>query len=85
MVCRKYISVVADYAVDGTVRPVSIMFEDGPAFRVDRVISATHMSSTKTDGEETRYYVRIGDREHYLFFEDAREGKASRWFVQSTA
>jgi len=78
---REYVSVVADYAPDGTVMPVSVRFADGPAFGVDRVISAIHMSSTKQNGEETRYSVRIGDREHDIFFEDAREGEQPRWFV----
>jgi Pyruvate/2-oxoacid:ferredoxin oxidoreductase gamma subunit len=45
----------------------------------------THMSSTKQNGAETRYYVRIGDREHYLFLEDAQLSRAPRWFVEGKA
>jgi len=80
---REYISVIADYSTDGTIRPVSIRFADDSAFAVSRVLSVIHMSSTKHNGAETRYYVRIGDREHYLFFEDAQIGRAPRWFVRS--
>jgi hypothetical protein len=78
---REYVNVVADYSVDGIVKPVSIRFADGPSFNVERIISMVHMSSTKFNGAETRYYVRIGDREHYLFFEDAQLSRAPRWFV----
>ena len=79
---RNYVSVVADYSPDGTVSPVSVRFEDGPAFAVTKIISAIRMSMTKHNGTETRYYVRIGEREHYLYFEDARLSVAPRWFVE---
>ena len=78
---KEYISVVADYMPDGTIRPVSIKFADGSAFAVIRVISVIHMSATKQNGTETRYRVKIGGREHYLFFEDAGGKKQPRWFV----
>ena len=78
---REYVSVIADYSADGAVRPVSIRFSDGPAYAVDRVISEVSMSATKHNGAETRYYVRIGEREHYLFFEDAQKTRTPRWFV----
>ena len=80
---KKYINVIADYLPDGTVRPVSIRFEDGPAYAVTRVINVTHMSTTKQNGAEIRYRVIIGGREHYLFFEDADQKKSPVWFVIS--
>jgi len=78
---REYVNVVADYLPDGTVRPLSIKLKDDPALDIARVISMIHMSSTKQDGAETRYRVRIGDCEHYLFFEDATKRQAPRWFI----
>ena len=80
---REYIDVVADYLPDGTVRPVSIKVEDGQTFAIAGIISVIHMSATKRNGAETRYYVRIGDREHYLFFEDAPQNRGPRWFVET--
>jgi len=78
---REYVTVVADYSTDGTVLPVSIRFVDGPVHNIAKVISMIHMSTTKHNGAETRYYVRIDDREHYLFFEDAQQTPTPRWFV----
>ena len=78
---REYVNVIADYSPGGAIRPVSIRFADGPAFGVSKVISVVHMSATKHNGAETRYYVRVGGREHYLFFEDAQLSRAPRWFV----
>ena len=79
---REYIDVIADFSADGTIRPAGIRLADGSAFAVNKVISVVHMSATKHDGAETRYFVRIGDREHYLFFEDAQLSRAPRWFVK---
>jgi len=78
---REYISVVADYAEDGTIRPVSVRLADGPAFAISRVIGVTDMSTTKRNGAETRFHVRIGARDHYLFFEDIEQGKTQRWYI----
>ena len=78
---RVYINVVADCSCDGIIRPVTIRLEDGPAYEVERVLSVTRMHATKHDGAETRYYVRIGDGEHYLFFEDIEQNRQPRWFV----
>jgi len=80
---REYVDVIADYLPDGTVRPVSIKIEDGQTFAIARIMSVVHMSATKRDGAETRFYVRIGDREHYLFFEDLPRNRAPRWFVET--
>jgi len=78
---RVYIDVIADCSSDGLIIPVTIRLEDGPAYTVERVLSMTRMQATKHDGAETRYYVRIGDREHYLFLEDIEQNRQPRWFV----
>ena len=78
---REYVSVIADYLPDGAVRPVSIRFDCGPAYAITGIMSEIHMSSTKKNGAETRYCVRVGDREHYLYFEDVSRSRKSRWFV----
>lgn len=78
---KEYISVVADYMPDGAIRPVSITFADGSSFAVTGLISVIHMSATKRNGRETRYCVKLGGREHNLYFEDAAPNKPPRWFV----
>ena len=78
---KEYVSVVADYMPDGTIRPVSITFAEGPAFTIAGVVSAIRMSATNQNGDETRYRVKIGGREHDLFFEGARQKSPPRWFV----
>ena len=78
---KEYISVVADYMPDGTIRPVRIVFADDSAFAVGRVKSVTLMSTTRQNGAETRYCIEIAGQEHYLFFEGAGQKRLPRWFV----
>ena len=78
---REYVSVVADYLPDGTVRPVSIKLEDGRSFKITQIVSVVHTSKSKFHGHETRFDVKIDGRGHYLYFEDAQTGCAQRWFV----
>ena len=79
---RLYVSVVADYMPDGTMKPVSLRFPDGRAFEITRIDGVIHTSMTKQHGAETRYYIKIGGGGHYLFFEDTQRGRAPRWFVK---
>ena len=78
---REYISVMADFLPDGTVRPVSVRLADGPAYQISHVLDVVRMSATKHNGSETRFYVRINGKDHYLYFEDAGNGRPPRWFV----
>ena len=78
---REYVSVVADYMPDGTVKPVSMKFSDGSTFAISGITDVVHMSTTKQNGAETRYSVKVGGCEHYLFFEDAGRKILPRWFV----
>jgi len=78
---REYVSVVADYLPDGTIRPVLIAFADDSAFTVTGIKSVVNMSATKQNGTETRYCVEAGGSEHYLFFEAAGQKNPPGWFV----
>ena len=78
---REYISVIADYLPDGTVRPVSIRLADGPAFHISGILDVVQMSATKHNGTDTRYYVQINGKEHYIYFERAGRERLPRWFV----
>jgi len=78
---REYISVVADYLPDGTIKPALIVFADDSAFTIARIKSVVDMSATKQNGTEIRYCVEIGGCEHYLFFEAASQKRPPGWFV----
>lgn len=73
---KRYVDVVALHREDGSVRPLSIVWEDGRRFKVDRILDTRRAASLKVGGTGVRYLVRIQNKDTFLFFEDPR------WFVE---
>lgn len=61
---------------DGGMVPLSITWEDGCVYEIDRVLDARHAASLKVGGNGLRYLVRIGRSETFLYYE------GPRWFVE---
>lgn len=74
---KKYVKVVSATDEDGLVTPLSIEWEDGRVYEIDRVLDRRHAASLKVGGTGMRYLVRIGHATTYLFHEEAR------WFVEA--
>ena len=83
--CRKavsmfrkvYIDVILKTDKEGVIRPLTIVWEDGKTFEIDRVKAICKAASLKVGGCGTRYTVVIEGKETYLFHED------ERWFVEA--
>lgn len=73
---KVYVDVVLKNDKKGNIRPLSITWEDGTNFEVDRLITVCRASSTRVGGCGIRYTVSIAGNETYLFHED------DRWFVE---
>lgn len=74
---KKYVKVVSSTDEDGRITPLSIEWEDGRVYEIDRVLDRRHAASLKVGGTGMRYLVRIGAATTYLFHEE------SRWFVEA--
>lgn len=74
---KKYVDVVAKHDSDGGVVPLSVVWDDGTAYEIDRVLDRRKAASLKVGGNGIRYLVRIGDKETFLFYE------GPRWFVEA--
>ena len=70
------LEVNAKFDLDGTVRPTSIIWEDGRVFTVDRVLDVRRAASLKAGGVGVRYICRICGKIVMLWNE---EGK---WFME---
>ena len=70
------LEVNAKFDLDGTVRPTSIIWEDGRVFAVDRVLDVRRAASLKAGGVGMRYICRICGKIVMLWNE---EGK---WFME---
>ena len=74
---RVYVRVIVEYDEEGGVCPLSIRWEDGRKFRVDRILDVRRAAATKAGGQGMRYTCRIMGRETYLFEDNGR------WFVEA--
>ena len=76
MARKVYVEVVARFDADGNVTPLSITWEDGRVYEIDRVLDARRAASLKAGGIGIRYRCRIAGKETYLWYEEPR------WFVE---
>lgn len=72
---KVYVEVIAKTTVEGILIPLSIKWEDGMIYEIDRVLDARRASS-KVGGDGIRYTIRINFKQTYLFKEH------DRWFVE---
>ena len=73
---KVYVGVNARFEPDGKLTPLSIAWEDGSEYGIDRVLNVCRAASLKAGGVGIRYTVRIGSTETYLFLEE------NKWFVE---
>ncbi|MBQ4105432.1 MAG: hypothetical protein IJC86_03485 [Clostridia bacterium] len=73
---KQYISVTARFDCDGNLLPITIHWDDGRSFEIDRILDIRYAASLKAGGAGIRYACRIGNQQRYLFLED------NRWFVE---
>lgn len=78
MVHKVYVTVTAQFDTEGKMKPLSVQWEDGRTFEIDRVLDIHRAASLKAGGTGIRYQCRILGKETYLWFDDS-EGK---WFVE---
>lgn len=74
---KKYVEVIVKYNTDGKMTPLSIIWEDGRTYEIDKVMDCIRAASMKAGGQGMRYTCRIQGQQRYLFFDD------TRWFVEA--
>lgn len=70
------LAVTARHETDGRITPLSILWEDGRTFEIDRVLDIRKAASLKAGGCGIRYSCRIRDKQVYLFDEEGC------WFME---
>ena len=73
---KVFVEVTAKHDLNGSIRPLTIIWEDGRVFDVDRLLDVRQAPSLKGCGLGIRYTCRICNKEFYLFDD---EGK---WFIE---
>lgn len=76
MTRKVYVSVTARFDEKGSLTPLSIKWEDGTVYEIDRILDVRRAASLKAGGIGTRYAIRIQGKATYLFYEEPK------WFVE---
>ena len=74
---KVYVRVLAETDEEGNTMPISVSWEDGRSYSIDKVTDIRRAYATKVGGTAIRYTVRISGKETYIFKEN------SKWFVES--
>jgi hypothetical protein len=77
---KVYVDVTENRMKDGSLIPLSFVWENGVRYEVDRVIDVRPAASLKAGGAGLRYTVKVRMRETHMFLEE-EEGKA-KWFME---
>lgn len=76
---KVFVEVVAKFTKDGRKIPLTITWEDGRRFDIDKVTDTRRAASLKAGGQGMRYSCCINGRETYLWLEE------DKWFVEGKA
>ncbi|RHO08850.1 MULTISPECIES: hypothetical protein [Clostridium] len=82
---KVYVDVIAQFNSEGVLIPLSLTWEDGEKFDIDRVTDIRQAAAMKAGGQGDRYTIWIGGRQSYLFFERNHSltgNNLGRWFVE---
>lgn len=82
---KVYVKVNAAFSEGGKLTPLSLTWEDGQEYIIDRILDVRPSAAMKAGGQGDRYTIRTCGKESFLFFE--RSPKISdqtlgRWFVE---
>ena len=73
---KVFVEVIARFDTEGNITPLTVIWEDGRIFEVDKILDVRRAASLKVGGIGVRYTCRIHGRETFLWYED------SQWFVE---
>lgn len=74
---KVYVDVLAAWTREGQIVPKAVKWTDGTRYPIEKVVDVRPAASLKVGGAGTRYTVRIGQLDRFLFLEE------DRWFVEA--
>jgi hypothetical protein len=76
MARKVFIRVVAEFDEQGRLAPLSLTWEDGRRYSIDKVLDIRPAASFKVGGRGIRYICRIGGQRVFLF----QDG--NQWYLE---
>ncbi len=83
---KTYVEVIALFDSDGELLPLTIIWEDGRKFEIDKVLEVRQAAAMKAGGQGDRYTIQVHGKNRYLYFERPPRISGSqlgRWFVET--
>lgn len=77
MNCKVYVSVTAEFSVDGRLLPRKFCWEDGRTYEIEKIKNIQRAASLRAGGVGLRYTCLIQGQEKHLYYEDH-----NRWFME---
>ncbi|NLY43053.1 MAG: hypothetical protein GX066_03580 [Clostridiaceae bacterium] len=74
---KVFVDVIVKFTSDGQKIPLTVIWEDGRKFEVDKVLDIRKAASLKVGGQGLRYRCRIMGKETFLWLEE------DKWFVEA--
>ena len=78
--CKVYVEVTAKFSKDGRLLPLSVRWQDGHVYEIQRITDICRAASLKAGGAGIRYTCVIDGKQSHLFYEDN-----NLWFVAGKA
>jgi len=82
---KVYVKVSAVFTLDGILLPMTITWEDGRKYNIDKVTDCRPAAAAKAGGQGDRYTIIVNGMQSYLFFErnaSLNGNNIGRWFVE---
>ena len=77
MARKVFVEVTAKFDTEGIITPLSLLWEDGTVYEIDRVLDVRRAASLKAGGIGIRYTVKIDGKQSYLYYEEPK------WIVEA--
>jgi len=74
---KVYVEVIVRVSKEGKNLPVSVIWEDGQRYEIDRLKEVRYAAASKAGGTGIRYTVMVRGKEAHIFEDDGR------WFVEA--
>lgn len=74
---RKNVDMIACMKQSGVVIPLTLIWDDGRKFDIEKVLDIRRAASTKGGGMGIRYLLKIGKSERYAWLDEYT------WFVET--
>lgn len=82
---KVYVDVDVHFDCEGRMCPSSLIWEDGTAYAIDKVIDIKRAAAQKAGGYGDRYTIVVEGKRRFLFYErstDIDDVRPGRWFLE---